>query len=281
MFSQGHLIWVAFSLIMIVSGVCICQKKKPGLKSLMRVALIVGIISEIVKFFSVAEIVPMVNPAVADSGGKLSIEYVPTGDYTPYVPLEHIPFELCSLFIVFLILALFLKDGPWKKGLYAVIFAAGSLGAVIAVFIPSTARYFNSTADYFTNPLAYQYFIYHSLIVVVCIYIGGSKEAGLCSKDWKMAVKGLIILDLPTYYLNSVFSSEVYINNTVVGVTHRINYFSSYVNPLGLVLTEKWQWIAYLVIRLFIAVGLIFGLFHIPLLRCNTNKEVISWKQAE
>ncbi len=56
-------------------------------------------------------------------------------------------------------------------------------------------------------------------------------------------------MDLPTFYLNSVFSSEVYLHDEVVGVTHRINFFSSYVNPLGLILTEKWQWIVYLTLR--------------------------------
>ena len=37
----------------------------------------------------------------------------------------------------------------------------------------------------------------------------------------------------------------------------RINYFSSYVNPLGLVLTEKWQWIAYLAVRAVLALTLV------------------------
>lgn len=274
MFSQGHLVWAAISACVIAAGLCICLKKKPKLKELLRIALIIGIISEIIKFFSVAEMVPMVNPAVVDSGGNLSVEYVPTGQYTPYVPLEHIPFELCSLFIVFLILALFVKDGPWKRGLYALMFAAGTIGAAIAIILPSITIYLKTPSDYFTRPLVYQFFIYHSVIVVVCIYIGGSKEAGLCSNDWKAAINGLILLDLPTYYLNSVFSSEIYYNDAVVGVTHRINFFSSYVNPLGLVLTEKWQWMVYLLIRLIIAVDLVIGLFHTPLLNRNRHQKV-------
>ncbi len=276
MFSQGHLVWAAISACVIAAGICICFKKKPKLKKLLRIALIIGIISEIIKFFSVAEMVPMVNPAVVDSGGNLSVEYVPTGQYTPYVPLEHIPFELCSLFIVFLILALFAKDGLWKRGLYALMFAAGSIGAAIAIILPSITMYLKSPSDYLTYPLVYQYFIYHSVIVVVCVYIGASEEAGLCSKDWKAAINGLILLDLPTYYLNSIFSSEIYYNDAVVGVTHRINFFSSYVNPLGLVLTEKWQWMAYLLIRLFIAVDLVIGLFHTPLLNRNRLQKVNS-----
>jgi len=53
--------------------------------------------------------------------------------------------------------------------------------------------------------------------------------------------------------------------NQVVGVSHRINFFSSYVNPLGLILTEKWQWIVYLIIRAAMATCLII-ILYLPML---------------
>ena len=74
-------------------------------------------------------------------------------------------------------------------------------------------------------------------------------ESVLKPSDWKKALCGLLLLDIPTFYLNSVFSSEVYSGGKIVGVTHRINFFSSYVNPLGIILTEKWQWIVYIAAR--------------------------------
>lgn len=43
----------------------------------------------------------------------------------------------------------------------------------------------------------------------------------------------------------------------LLGIVYRTNFFSSYVNPLGLVLTERWHWLAYLAIRLGIASALI------------------------
>ena len=99
------------------------------------------------------------------------------------------------------------------------------------------------------------------MIVSLSLYIGFGDEAGLRFGDWKKAVVGILVLDVPTFYINSLLSSEIYMANQVVGVSHRINFFSSYVNPLGLILTEKWQWIVYLIIRAALAVCLIIVLY--------------------
>lgn len=55
-------------------------------------------------------------------------------------------------------------------------------------------------------------------------------------------------------------------------MSHRINFFSSYVNPLGLVLTEKWQWIVYLVVRLALAITLILLLYLLLLHKGKPRK---------
>ena len=116
------------------------------------------------------------------------------------------------------------------------------------------------------------------MVVFCSLYIGFGKESGLSLRDWKTAIAGLVLLDVPTFYMNSVLSSEVYVHDKPVGVTHSINYFSSYVNPLGLALTEKWQWIAYIAIRGAIAVITVF-LLYLPLagLSFGIETPVASW----
>ena len=74
----------------------------------------------------------------------------------------------------------------------------------------------------------------------------------------------LIALDLPTFYLNSIFSQAVYVAEEPVGLVYRTNFFSSYVNPLGLVLTEKWQWLVYLAVRMALAGALIALMLWLP-----------------
>ena len=263
MFSQGHLIWIAISAVLIAAGTNTCLRLRPPLRRVLYFSLVLGILSEVIKVFSVTQIVPMVDPVIVTQDGAAALQWIPTGEYTPYLAMEHMPLELCSLFLVFMLLALVLKDGPWKHGLYAVMFASGLLGGLLGIFASSIAGDFETTAAFFAAPRAWQFFLYHSMIVTVSIYMGFGGESGLCQEDWKKAILGLLLLDIPTFYLNSVLSSEVYLHDQVVGVTHRINFFSSYVNPFGLVLTEKWQWLAYLLLRVAVIAGLIRGLYRL------------------
>ena len=73
----------------------------------------------------------------------------------------------------------------------------------------------------------------------------------------------LLSMDFLSFYLNSVLSQPVYVNEKPVGLIYRVNFFSSYMNPLGIVLTEKWQWILYLLIRFILAVVLMFLLIAV------------------
>ena len=261
MFSKGHLIWIGISFFLIAAGGLFCARKRPPLRSVFTVCFVLGLVSEVIKFFSASTIIPMVDPVIAEKGGETLLQWVPTGEYTPYLAMEHLPMELCSLFLLFLFLCLTIKEGPWKRGLYAVMFASGTLGGTMGVIMSSIAGDFETTGAFLTSVRAWQFFLFHSMIIVCSLYIAASGESGLSFSDWKKALAGLVMLDIPTFYLNSIFTSVIYEHDRVVGAVHRINFFSSYVNPLGLALTEKWQWILYLIIRCAMASGLIILLF--------------------
>ena len=106
MYSAGHLIWIVISFAVIVVSFIYCMKKRPDLDRVLRACLIVGIASEIIKILSVANILPMVEPVFSTTSGGVVQEYAATGQYTPYIELAHMPFELCSLQIVFIFAAL-------------------------------------------------------------------------------------------------------------------------------------------------------------------------------
>ncbi|MCR5733202.1 MAG: YwaF family protein [Lachnospiraceae bacterium] len=275
MFSEGHILWIVFSFTIIIVILAVCHKLKPSIKALMKTAFCVGIVSEVIKVISAIQIVPMVDPVVVRNGDLLAIEYVSNGEYTPYLAMEHMPLELCSLYLVFMLLVLTLKDGGWKKGLYAVMFASGTIGGLLGILLSSIAVDFTTVAEFFSSVRAWQYFIYHSIIVAVSVYLGCSKEADLKFTDLKKAVIGIVLLDIPTFYINSVFSSEIYSQNKIVGVTHRINFFSSYVSPFGMTVPDKKTWLIYLVIRAVLAltcITLLFGLLKI--------KDLVKRKEA-
>ncbi len=179
MFSQGHLIWIGISAALIAGGLLLCIRRRPPLRRVLTICLVLGAVSEVIKVFSVAVIVPMVDPVIAESGGSTVLQWAPTGQYTPYLAMEHLPLELCSLFLLFTLLALTLRDGGWKRGLYAVMFASGTLGGLMGIALSSIAGDYATTGAFFSSVRAWQFFLYHSMIVTVSLYLGLCGESGL------------------------------------------------------------------------------------------------------
>lgn len=260
MFSTGHLLWIGISFALIVGGYAAIRLRRPALDEVLRWCLGVGVASEVVKVFSVAEVLPMVTPEVV--GGEIA--YAATGDWSPYLEMAHLPLELCSLMIVFLAAALLIGDRVWKERLLTVMFITGLIGGTLGIVLAYITSEFNTVAEYFSSPRVWQYFLYHSMVVMLGLYLGFGRENDISLKSLGSTMLCIVALDAPTFYLNSVFSQPVYDNGTPVGLVYRTNFFSSYVNPLGLVLTEKWQWIAYLAVRAVIGTALTALLLWLP-----------------
>ena len=79
-------------------------------------------------------------------------------------------------------------------------------------------------------------------------------------------------LDFLSFYLNSMMSVPYYVGYNIVGLAYGINYFSSYNNPLGIVMSTKGQYFVYLLIRIVIALILI-PIVYLPLKLKKTNNE--------
>ena len=253
MFSPAHLIWIAISLALVVGGVVAVRIRKPSLDQVLKACLIAGVASEAVKVFSVMNILPMVAPSV--SGGELA--FTPVGQYSPYIEMAHLPLELCSLMLVFLAAALMLKDGIWRERLLTLMYITGLIGGTMGILLAYITSEYTTVRDYFSSPRVWQYFLYHAMVVFLGIYLGFVRDSHISVKSLKTTMLGILVMDVPTFYVNSIFSEPVYVAEKPVGLVYRTNFFSSYVNPLGLVLTEKWQWIVYLCVRLALATALI------------------------
>ena len=105
------------------------------------------------------------------------------------------------------------------------------------------------------------------MVVMLGLYMGFGPDSDVSLRSFRGTMGLLLMMDIPTFYLNSVFSQPVYEAGKPTGILYRTNFFSSYVNPLGLVLTEKWQWLVYLLIRLGLASALIALLLFLVSLR--------------
>jgi len=258
MFSTGHLIWIGISVLLIITGFFLCRRKRPGVDRMLRICFALGFLSELVKIYLVTKIVPVVTPAL--SGGT-ETGFVQTGAYQPYMELEHLPLEMCSLQIVFMAMALSVRDRVRKEKILSLIYATAVIGGIIAILFSSIAPEFETTAAFIASPRAWQFYLYHSMIVTLGLYLGFIPDSGVSVRHLKSTVTMIALMDIPTFYLNSVFAQPVYVNGEFTGLTYGTNFFSSYLNPLGIAITEKWQWGLYLVIRLSLALALTVLLF--------------------
>ena len=268
MFSTGHLLWIGISMLLIVAGTLTCQRRRPSEAQVLKLCLVTGLLSEAVKLFSVMRILPMVDIAVNGA----ALDYVYAGQYTPYLEMADLPLELCSLQIAFITAMLLAKTPAWRSRLRALIYIAGVIGGMLGIVLAEVTVDYSTVREYFTSSRIYQFFLYHSMVVILGLYMGFGPESDVSLRRFGDTMGLLLAMDVPTLYLNSVFSQPVYTDGKPVGIVYRTNFFSSYVNPLGLVLTRRWQWLAYLAVRLALAAALIaFLLMLAGLLRRKTS----------
>ncbi len=111
MFSTGHFIWMGISATMVAAGLALVYKKRPELDRMLRICLVIALGSEVVKILYEIQFVPVVVPSVSAAG----LIYKATGAFAPYLELEHLPLELCSIQILLLLFAKLMKDGVWRR----------------------------------------------------------------------------------------------------------------------------------------------------------------------
>jgi hypothetical protein len=193
---------------------------------------------------------------VPSSGGDM---------YYPYLELHQLPFHFCSVQIFFIAYVCFAKNAQNRETILAFMYPTCVCGAAAAICLPSIFTNSIPVEKAFTHPLAYQFFLYHTMLIVIGIIIVMSHEV-----KWKIRHfrDTLIIAALMTFgsmYLNSALASPTYVNGKLVSVDFATNYFYTYATPIGLKLTEKWQWLIYLAVLTATSVTVIF-LMYVPLL---------------
>ncbi|MBO5554781.1 MAG: hypothetical protein J5941_04550 [Solobacterium sp.] len=93
MYSQGHLIFIGISLILIVFGVQMSRKYKPPIDKLVRLCFLLSLFLEAAKILTVIEIIPVVEPVVENG----ALVYRGTGAFAPYIQREHLPLDIIRM----------------------------------------------------------------------------------------------------------------------------------------------------------------------------------------
>lgn len=255
MFTLYHFIWLAISIAVIVTALTWLQRHKPSLKSVLTVACIACVCSELTKVFSVLQMVPDA------SGTEMHL----------YVELQNLPLHLCSLQIICIYCARFMKEGKARDVLLGFMYPTCVAGAFFALLLPSIFDETTTALDAFVNGHPYEYFLYHSMLIVLGLYIFLSKQVDLKPRHCLTTFGMLAALAFFSIYTNSIFSHAVYEGGELVSVEYTPNFFFVFETPIGIKLTEMWHWYAYLAIILTLASALIVG-FYIPVFRRAKKK---------
>lgn len=226
------------------------NKYKPDLKRVLTFCCAGAVASELVKVFSMIQLVP-------SSDGSFM---------TPFMEPQHLPFHLCSIQLIIIFYVRFAKEGSARTALLAFMYPTCAAGAFLALLMPSIFTNSIDVTQAFTHPIGYQYFLYHSMLIVLGIYIITSRQVDIQKKHYWSTVGILAGMAFISLYLNSWLASPNYQNGELVSVDYTPNFFFTYETPIGIQFTEIWQWYLYLGIIIVLAFVMI-ALFYIPVFR--------------
>ena len=160
MFTLNHFIFLLLSILIVAIYLIVNKKYKLTLNQNVTILLIVSIISEIIKITSnmveLTTIDPITKEIIFDESGT-------------YLDPSSLPFHLCAIHLVlFVALKFFVKKETTREKILCFMFPTMSLGALIALFIPTEGVSF-------TTLQVYEYFIHHAFLVAFGINLIMSK----------------------------------------------------------------------------------------------------------
>lgn len=251
MFGTKHLILLCLCVILAV--VIYIFTHKWSLKSWLKLILVIGIISEVTK---IAYYI-LANEEV----------------YGGYLPKTDLPFQLCSIQIIFVVMLNVLKNEKFKRILLSFMLPSCLIGGLAAILIPTSSSLTG------TWVITTQYFVYHTMIISFSIYLFGCKEIEWNIKDYVKALCFLGVMGFIAIYINSMFYDVhnyiVYEDGTkVIEMVSRTN-FMYVVDPpqSGLpFLNKDHGWGVYIMHYAFTAVFAITLCYIVPIVKSIKNK---------
>ena len=191
MFTLNHFILLFICAVVIFLYLFLNKKLNLTLKQNITILFIVSIISEIIKIFLnvifIETIDPITNEIIFDESGY-------------YLDQSTLPFHLCAIqLILFVALQFFVKNKKTQDQILCFMFPTMSLGALIALFIPTEGVSF-------ADAQVYEYFIHHAFLVAFGINLIMSKFIKI---DFKVILRNygyLIGYMVICLWLNSALS---------------------------------------------------------------------------
>ncbi len=209
MFSVKHCIILACTIALVVAFLLFT--KGWDLKKKSRAFMVLGLLSETVKIFF------YIVKNEAEMGGLL--------------PKTDLPFQLCSIQILFILFVNFANNEKAKRAVLAFMMPSGFIGGAAAILIPTS-----SSMNYWVITL--QYFIYHAALIAFALSILLSKEIKLNIKDYYTCL----------IFIFALMFFSIYINSIVDDGSHTVNFMYVVAPPQeGLpFLNKNHGWLVYI-----------------------------------
>ncbi|MBQ9424624.1 MAG: YwaF family protein [Erysipelotrichaceae bacterium] len=252
MFSWQHIVWLIISFALVVFFLVSYRKKRPPFQKVLNYCLIVCYLSEFIKVFSVLEMVPSADGSMI----------------YPYLPQNHLPLHLCSIQILLITYVRFTENKKMRDSLLAFMYPGCLMGALSALAMPSIFSTTISVNQAFTHPMAYQFFLYHTMLIILGFIIAWSGEIKWTWNDYFRCLIIIAVMGFVSLYVNSMFASPTYLNGELQHVDFWVNFLFTYQNPLGIRITTIQGWYVYLLI-LCAAVAILTFICYFPLVRKN------------
>lgn len=181
LFGTKHIILIVISLILVAVGYILSRKLK--FSQMTKIILGIGIVSEIIKIFY------YIIRNEETHGGVL--------------PKTDLPFHLCSIQILFIVVLNFSENEKLKRMLTSFMMPSCLIGGLAALLIATDSSRNGMWI------ITAQYFIYHAAIMVFALYLATNKEYGPTLKGYFSCLKMLLIIMFFAIYINSMLYDGV------------------------------------------------------------------------
>lgn len=176
LFGTKHIILLAISLVLVIGLYLLSRKMK--FSTICKTLFYTGIVSELIKVF------------------YYIIQNEDT--YGGVLPKTDLPFQLCSIQIIFIIVVTFTKNEKLKRLILSFMLPSCLFGGIAAILIPT------QSARNGMWIITAQYFLYHIALIIFSLHLFTSKELKLTIKDYFNCLKFLVGIMFFAIYINSM-----------------------------------------------------------------------------
>ncbi|MBO5526052.1 MAG: YwaF family protein [Clostridia bacterium] len=171
-----------------------------------------------------------------------------------FLDAEMLPLHLCTVQLVFLLIAkLSKKVSPVRRALYPVIAIGGTAGALAAMLVPVEGVAFVAETYAQTAP-SYRYFIYHSVLFAISVRVAADKDMEWSGVSYLHTLVFFAMMLFFSIFVNAILHTNFFY--TAYPPMENLPFFSVVEGDIG-------SWYLYL-LKLALVALIVITLFYIP-----------------